>query len=83
MNKEFTEIGKNVLKIRVQGTVSFLYYQDGYLFYKCSKDGFIFPVPLSDAGSARFPCDEKGMMFMRWIRKHMELIKSGGSENGK
>lgn len=63
------------LKARVQKNVLFSYYQDGNLFYKCESDGFEFPVPLTDCGSARFQHTDKGMLFMRWIRKHMEAIE--------
>lgn len=61
-----------MLKSRVKGQVTFVHYQDGNLIYRCD-DGFEFPVPLTDCGSARFPAQEKAMLFMRWIRKHMEI----------
>lgn len=57
---------------RVKGKVVFQYYQDGNLFYKC-EDGFLFPVPVEDCGSARFFAEEKGMLFMRWISRHMKV----------
>lgn len=60
------------LKSRVKGQVQFVHYQDGNLIYRCD-DGFEFPVPLSDCGSARFLAQEKAMLFMRWIRKRMLL----------
>lgn len=60
------------LKSRVKGQVQFVHYQDGNLIYRCD-DGFEFPVPLADCGSARFPAQEKAMLFMRWIRKRMLL----------
>jgi hypothetical protein len=64
----------NDLKSRVKGEVTFQHYQDGSLIYRCDDD-FQFPVPISDCGSARFPAKEKGMLFMRWIRKHMSIIE--------
>lgn len=67
------------LKSRVKGTVTFIHYQDQNLIYKCD-DGFEFPVPLSDTGHTRFPATEKAMLFMRWIRKHMDLIKTSNKE---
>ncbi len=63
------------LKTRVKGTVRFVHYQDGSLIYRCD-DGFEFPVPLADCGSARFPSEEKAMLFMRWIRKQMDFLES-------
>lgn len=68
-----------MLKTRIQGKVKFVHYQDGNLIYTC-EDGFEFPVPLSDTGSARFPAEDKGMLFMRWIRKHMALLEKGENE---
>lgn len=67
------------LKSRVKGTVTFIHYQDQNLIYKCD-DGFEFPVPLSDTGHTRFPATEKAMLFMRWIRKHMDLIQNKDRE---
>jgi hypothetical protein len=67
------------LKTRVQGEVNFVHYQDGNLIYRCN-DGFEFPVPISDCGSARFPAKEKAMLFMRWIRKHMTFTQSASEQ---
>jgi hypothetical protein len=64
------------IKTRIKGAVEFSYYQDGNLWYKC-QDGFLFPVPISDCGSAIFSAVDKGMFFMRWIKKHMDLIEKG------
>ena len=65
------------LSERVKQPVTFSHYQDQTLWYK-TFDGWIFPVPISDTdtgdgGSARFEASDKGIFFMRWIRKHMEL----------
>lgn len=61
------------LKKRVTGQVTFLYYQDGNLIYRC-EDGFQFPVPISDCGTAKFVAQDKALLFMRWIRKYMAAI---------
>lgn len=61
------------LKDRVLGTVTFTHYFDGSLWYK-TEDGFSFPVPVSDIGTATFLASDKAMLFMRYIRKHMELL---------
>ena len=55
------------------GTVKFSHYFDGNLWYT-TQDGFDFPVPVSDIGTAKFLAEDKAMLFMRYIRKHMELI---------
>lgn len=54
--------------------VRFSYYRDGELWYK-TEDGFEFPVPTADAGNAVFQAEDKALLFMRWIRKHLDTIK--------
>ncbi len=61
--KEYVGTGKKV---------TFTNYHDGNLWYECDN-GFKFPVPIEDTGSASFPASENAMMFMRWIRKHVKL----------
>lgn len=65
-----------LLKSRVKGQVRFSCYHDSALYYECA-DGFIFPVPITettnDQGSSpTFLAEDKGIFFMRWIRKAME-----------
>ena len=36
--------------------------------------GFEFPVPINDVGNARF-LQDKAILFMRWIRKHIDTIE--------
>lgn len=62
------------LKDHVLGTVSFSHYYDGNLWYKTSNTGFLFPVPVSDIGNATFNAEDKALLFMRYIRKHRELL---------
>lgn len=52
----------------VKGKVTFQYYRDGELWYEC-ENGFKFPVPVTDTGGAVFLREDKGILFMRWIRK--------------
>ena len=64
------------LKTRVKGTVRFAYFRDGDLWYVC-EDGWEFPVDVNETtnkqgNSPTFLRDDKGIVFMRWIRKHME-----------
>lgn len=63
------------LKDMVSGgkLVTFTHYFDGNLWYK-TEDGFSFPVPVSDIGTATFIASDRAMLFMRYIRKHLELI---------
>lgn len=64
----------------VKGTVNFVHYQDGNLVY-VTESGLEFPVPISDCGSARFENNDKAILFMRWIRKHLETLKEGNNDN--
>ena len=64
--------------------VTFSYYRDGSLHYE-TECGFVFAVPLSDAGSATFNREEKATLFMRWIRKQLESNEKARveQENGQ
>jgi len=64
------------VKELVQGKVTFEYYRSGYLYYSTTVDtNFIFPVPVSDCGDAAFLKEDKGMLFMRYIRKFLAEIE--------
>lgn len=72
-----TNGGVSPLKARVSGRVRFAFYRDLALWYK-TDDGWEFPVPISDTanaqgGSATFHAEDKGITYMRWIRKHLEF----------
>jgi hypothetical protein len=62
--------------IKTSTKVNFVYYRDNNLYYKTSN-GFEFPVSIEDAGTATFLAEDKPILFMRWIRKHVENIKTG------
>ena len=66
------------LKDHVAGNTGFQYYRAGNLMYKTST-GIEFPIPISDTNEATFPRTEKGIFFMRWIRKHLEAIDVMGA----
>ena len=56
--------------------VNFLKYQGGNLWYQ-TENGFEFPVPIEETGTATFLATDKAMLFMRYIRKeiaHQEEI---------
>ena len=61
---------KEMVKGRV---VRFQYYRDGDLWY-VTECGFSFPVPIGDAGTAIFKSEDKAILFMRWIRKHIATV---------
>lgn len=66
----------------VSGRVYFLRYQSRELWYVCDN-GFIFPVPIDDTGDAAFYVEDKGIMFMRWIRRHLEVIRLAVEAQGR
>ncbi len=55
----------------VRGKVRFAFYKDGELWYRTDVGGFEFPVPIGDVGTGVFMAEDKGILFMRWIRKHL------------
>lgn len=64
------------IKDYIKGQVEFQYYKDSTLWYLTSNN-YLFPVPISDIGNATFNNRDKGILFMRYIRKQLEL------DNGK
>lgn len=60
------------IKEQIRGSATFQFYKDKSLWYKTEK-GFVFPVPIEDIGSATFLAHDKAILFMRYIRKHIEL----------
>lgn len=56
--------------------VKFVRYQKGDLWY-ITESGFEFPVPISDTGDAAFNSEDKALLFMRWIKKHIDNINEG------
>jgi hypothetical protein len=53
--------------------VRFTHYKSGELWY-VTECGFSFPVPITDAGDGSFLVEDKALLFMRYIRKHKEVI---------
>lgn len=62
--------------------VRFSFYRDKQLFYK-TEDGFEFPVPIDDVGNATFLAEDKAILFMRWIRKHIDTYREGENRTGE
>jgi hypothetical protein len=55
--------------------VKFVRFQHNELWYVC-EDGFEFPIDVLETGAAEFKAEDNALYFMRWIRKHMELIEA-------
>lgn len=66
------------IKECIKGTVTFSYYRSGQLWYTCGN-GFIFPVPVDDTGDAKFEATDKGMLFMRYIRKYIKELNDANN----
>jgi hypothetical protein len=62
------------VKENVVGPCEFQYYRDNSLWYKTCT-GLQFPVPVSDIDQGTFNASEKGMLMMRWIRKHIAHLE--------
>jgi hypothetical protein len=64
--------------------VTFMHYSNKELWYE-TEDGFEFPVPIEDTGNATFLAEDKAILFMRYIRKHKDMLdnakKRGRSES--
>lgn len=58
-------------------TVSFSHYRAKNLYYRVEGEDFEFPVPIEDTGEATFPSNEKALLFMRYIRKHLQTLEMG------
>lgn len=59
--------------------VTFSHYRQKELWYK-TDSGFEFPVPIEDTGDGIFLANDKAMLFMRYIRKHIAAIEAGKAE---
>ena len=53
--------------------VRFSHYKSNDLWY-ITEDGFEFPVPVSDTGDGVFLAEDKALLFMRYIRKHLDML---------
>ena len=53
--------------------VRFRYYRDGELWYS-TECGFEFPVPVADTGTGIFMAEDRAILFMRWIRRHLATV---------
>lgn len=67
--KNIKEIVKN------PNPCKFVNFRKGHLWY-ITDCGFEFPVPIEDVGDAIFNAEEKPMLMMRYIRKHIATIES-------
>lgn len=72
----------NEIDVKAQvtaGNCTFVRARAGNLWYRTAL-GFEFPVPFADLGDATFEAEIKGMLLMRYIRKHAEALKTARKE---
>lgn len=75
------EIMKSVKEMVKGGKkVTFSYFYGGDLWYK-TECGFEFPVPVEDTSGAVFRAEDKAILFMRWIRKHVAFVEAFEAES--
>jgi hypothetical protein len=65
--------GRYAVKEMIKGKVRFQFYRDRMLYY-VTENGITFPVPIDDAGTATFLAEDKGLLFMRYIRRFLALL---------
>lgn len=72
-----TSIAMLSLKDMVGGDkqVRFAYAFEGELWY-VAENGFEFPVPMEHAHTARMHAQERAMLFMRYIRDHLQRVQA-------
>jgi len=62
----------NITDIVRNKKARFVQFREGNFIYQ-TEDGFQFPVPLAEVGSATLLAEDKALFFMRWIRKHLAI----------
>ena len=60
--------------------VTFQFYREHELWY-ATEDGFLFPVPIEDVGNATFLSEDKALIMMRYIRKHVDYLDKAKQEH--
>jgi len=63
-------------------SVRFVFYRDMELWYEVigGPTKFEFPVPLKDIGGAIFFREDKAILFMRYIRKWVDIVEEAKNE---
>ena len=61
--------------------VRFLHYKQKELWY-VTETGFEFPVHIDDVGDGIFKAEDKALLFMRWIKKHIKMLEDARLGNG-
>jgi hypothetical protein len=78
-----TEVNMLTVKDMVKDNkqVTFVHFKEGELWYR-TEDGFEFPVPVTDVGTATMLATDKALLFMRYIRKHVDMLNQARAATG-
>jgi hypothetical protein len=60
--------------------VFFSFFRDGELWYKVEGTNFEFPITGDDLKGAIFKNEDKAILFMRWINKHIKYLNDSLEE---
>lgn len=72
----------NIKDIVKNQNARFVFYRDECLFYE-TDNGYQFPVPVEEAGSANFNAEERAILLMRYIRKHLARTEAARDKQEK
>ncbi|MDA1370747.1 MAG: hypothetical protein O2971_08320 [Proteobacteria bacterium] len=72
----------NIKDIVKNQNAHFVFYRDECLFYE-TDNGYQFPVPVEEAGSATFNAEERAILLMRYIRKHLARTEAARDKQEK
>lgn len=61
--------------------LTFVHFKEGELWCR-TEDGFEFPVPVADVGTATMLAKDKALMFMRYIRKQVDMLNQARTAAG-
>jgi hypothetical protein len=71
----------NIKEMVAEGRkVRFLRYKLGELWY-ITETCFEFPVPVTDCGDGTFLAEDRAILFMRYIRKHVAYLRDAKSSH--
>ncbi len=62
--------------------VRFSFYREGELWYETVDPKFEFPIPPDDMRGAIFRREDKAILFMRFIRKHLDFLTESMKKEG-
>jgi len=65
----------NIIELVKNKKARFVQYREGNFIYE-TEDGFQFPVPLEEVGSASMLAEDRALFFMRWIRRHLATLEA-------